>query len=594
MIDFDKNLFDKNNIQILATNNIKNISNIIQQNYPELYNYVNKIDSRTGKFTEKLYIFLNGRSTCETCNSTNLFFIGFNKGFSRCCSIKCSANSADNKQKHLQKLYSKYDVSSEEDYKIKLRELKNKYARDRRAKLPKTKKPKKILSSFEKLLKIERARNTCNAKYGVDNPSKTEAVKKQIKDFWENISDNDLQQIINKRKETNLKIYGTKSTLQHSSTLKKIENTKIKKYGSIDAANKASGVKIGKQRREKFYKEIISNFDSASPVFSIDEYNGVKHHTYKFKCHTCNNEFVSSIDNGFSPRCTYCFPKFPKTTEPEIKIREFLIENGIKFDSSRTDIISPKELDIYIPSANLAIEYCGLYWHSELLRPFDYHSKKYLDCAKKNIQLLTIFHDVWYEKQELVKNLILYLCNKNTAQQFNIDDCNIKNISETEFNIFNNQYQIDTFYENCEYNRYGLFYNNLLISTISCINNQFENSAKILNITIHPKFSIDIITTYWISYLVDTLHLIKLSIYSNHLYDNGNIYKNLGFREIDNKIYFTYTDNKFVSRFSISDIANKKLLNKNTLNLNNKKLHKETKYYKVFDCGVSTYYKDIK
>ena len=39
-------------------------------------------------------------------------------------------------------------------------------------------------------------------------------------------------------------------------------------------------------------------------------------------------------------------------------------------------IISPMELDIYIPQKNLAIEFNGLYWHSELFRDKNYHFDK--------------------------------------------------------------------------------------------------------------------------------------------------------------------------------------------------------------------------
>ena len=44
--------------------------------------------------------------------------------------------------------------------------------------------------------------------------------------------------------------------------------------------------------------------------------------------------------------------------------------------SNTTSIISPQELDIYIPELKIAIEYCGLYWHSEAHKPNNYHLDK--------------------------------------------------------------------------------------------------------------------------------------------------------------------------------------------------------------------------
>ena len=47
-------------------------------------------------------------------------------------------------------------------------------------------------------------------------------------------------------------------------------------------------------------------------------------------------------------------------------------------------IINPFELDIFIPKLNLAIEYNGVYWHSEKLLNNDYHKNKYDLCKSKN------------------------------------------------------------------------------------------------------------------------------------------------------------------------------------------------------------------
>jgi len=55
--------------------------------------------------------------------------------------------------------------------------------------------------------------------------------------------------------------------------------------------------------------------------------------------------------------------------------------------------INPFEIDIYCPSLNLAIEYCGMYWHSEFWgrKERSYHQKKWKLCRDKGIELITIF-----------------------------------------------------------------------------------------------------------------------------------------------------------------------------------------------------------
>lgn len=70
------------------------------------------------------------------------------------------------------------------------------------------------------------------------------------------------------------------------------------------------------------------------------------------------------------------------------------------------DIISPKELDIYIPNKNVAIECDGLYWHSNEIKPNDYHFNKTLACEEKGIRLLHIFEDEWNFKKDICKSII--------------------------------------------------------------------------------------------------------------------------------------------------------------------------------------------
>lgn len=70
-------------------------------------------------------------------------------------------------------------------------------------------------------------------------------------------------------------------------------------------------------------------------------------------------------------------------------------------------VIAPKELDIYIPLKNLAIEYDGLYWHSEAGDCYsDYHLKKTNDCMNKGIRLMHIYSNEWEEKKSIVKSMI--------------------------------------------------------------------------------------------------------------------------------------------------------------------------------------------
>lgn len=69
-------------------------------------------------------------------------------------------------------------------------------------------------------------------------------------------------------------------------------------------------------------------------------------------------------------------------------------------------IIKPQELDIYIPSKSLAIEFNGTHWHSDTYKPRLYHQEKSLRCQEKGIQLIHIYEYDWVMRTEACKRLL--------------------------------------------------------------------------------------------------------------------------------------------------------------------------------------------
>lgn len=71
-------------------------------------------------------------------------------------------------------------------------------------------------------------------------------------------------------------------------------------------------------------------------------------------------------------------------------------------------LISPYELDIYIPEKRVAIEFNGTYWHNDENKPKDYHFKKSILCEEKGVRLIHIWEYEWENKRQrpILKNII--------------------------------------------------------------------------------------------------------------------------------------------------------------------------------------------
>jgi len=95
-------------------------------------------------------------------------------------------------------------------------------------------------------------------------------------------------------------------------------------------------------------------------------------------------------------------------------------------------MIAPFELDIFVPSRNVAIEYHGLYWHSNDLSVQDdakLHRKKYEMCRKQDIKLLQFFSDEWANNRALCQSMISNALGV-TSEKLNARDCNVMKIDK--------------------------------------------------------------------------------------------------------------------------------------------------------------------
>jgi hypothetical protein len=95
---------------------------------------------------------------------------------------------------------------------------------------------------------------------------------------------------------------------------------------------------------------------------------------------------------------------------PEDAVAKFLGAMTTVIQRDRS-IIGPKELDIYLPEHNLAVEYCGMYWHSHGDKEDERknkrrHAEKHRLCAEKGIRLITLYETEWQERPQTIKRLL--------------------------------------------------------------------------------------------------------------------------------------------------------------------------------------------
>lgn len=135
-------------------------------------------------------------------------------------------------------------------------------------------------------------------------------------------------------------------------------------------------------------------------------------------CKDCNHEWDTIIANrtrgSGCPKCSKLFSAQEKELYEFIKLH---LNKRVKVVENDRKVLSPKELDIYIPSMKLAFEYNGIYWHDKKLWELDIISKtansrevqKTLLCEQLGITLHHIWSDDWILNKEETQQKILEL-----------------------------------------------------------------------------------------------------------------------------------------------------------------------------------------
>jgi len=255
-------------------------------------------------------------------------------------------------------------------------------------------------------------------------------------------------------------------------------------------------------------------------------------------------------------------------------------------------IIKPNQLDIFIPSHNLAIEFNGLYWHSEQYKPNNYHLNKTESCEKQGIQLIHIFEDEWLFKQDIVKSRLLNIIgltqNKIYARKTEIKE--VLSLQSKEFLTKNHiQGSINAGI------KLGLYYNDELVSVmlfnkprlgIGTSYDGYELSRFCNKLNTNVIGGADKLLKYFIkSYQPN-----QIISYADRRWSQGNLYEKLGFElKVVNKPNYSYICGKIRKhRFGFR----KELLKKEGFDTINKTEHQimlDRGIYRIYDCGTKTY-----
>jgi hypothetical protein len=389
------------------------------------------------------------------------------------------------------------------------------------------------------------------------------------------------------------KYCSTKCANMHDEKKQKTKERFKTKYG-IDSPAKIPSVKekIRKSRLTNTFESLKRFSNYAIPLFSIEEYHGCGYkNLYPWKCVNCNKKFLFYVYSGEIPRCPHCKDGRSQPENELIKEVKKVYNKSLVL-GSRKILLSKKELDIYIPSEKLAIEYNGLYWHSDKWNnDSNYHLSKTEECEKLGIQLIHVFGDELHFKSDIVFSRIASMLKKSQTRIY-ARKCKCIQINSSESQKFLERNHIQG---GCRSNvRYGLFYENVLVAVMTFGKPRFTKDHEWELLRFANVINTNVIggASKLFSKFVKEHGPQSVVSYADRRWSQGKLYDVLEFNHIrTSKPAYWYTKD-FLARESRVKYQKHKLsnlLDEFDQNLTEIENMKNAGYHRIWDCGNLVY-----
>lgn len=245
-----------------------------------------------------------------------------------------------------------------------------------------------------------------------------------------------------------------------------------------------------------------------------------------------NHEWESFVSgrHGKGYGCPHCNAT-QYVSKPEQAIADFIASHGFVVKQSDRSLlkgsgIGAKEIDVVVPEAKLAIEFNGLYWHTENWgKDSKYHYNKFSAVSITGYQLLQIWEDEWVKNPDMVKNMILHKLGKSVQEKVAGRKTKVVQLPVNETREFLEQYHIQGFASGSYY--YGLVDAEKNVVAVLVLKKESNNRLNI----IRYATSVNVVGgfTKLLTHVERNLDVASFVTFSDNCVSDGGLYRNNGF-----------------------------------------------------------------
>lgn len=241
-------------------------------------------------------------------------------------------------------------------------------------------------------------------------------------------------------------------------------------------------------------------------------------------------------------RCPKC--QQARVSKGEDSLGQYITSLGISWERRRRDLLGDThlEVDIYIPELRIAIEFNGLYYHSEEFLDKNYHKIKRELALQSGITLYQIWENDWRERRSVVEKHLQNILNVSTQPKVAARNTQVTEISSEQAKSFLNEHHIQGFVGSTVY--VGLIHQGDLVAV-----GAFKKRAEEFELT---RYATSCLVrgghSKIVAYFEKCYTYSKLVTFADLTFGDGSLYRTTGWQE-DKYLYPDYFYTKGIKRY---------------------------------------------
>lgn len=478
----------------------------------------------------------------------------------------------------------------------------------------------------------EKFKSTMKERYGVEYTGQSKGLREKVLATTREHYGVDFpfqnEEVMNRIKQTNQLNYGVDNPMQRPEVLQKVQKTCLERYGDTCYLQSEEGKAKTKQRLQEKYGV---DYFSKSSVWKVSRVSDPNQIQYLMEFDSDPVAFISKYYPDGKPTYADLLKQLgvrwdgitdrlkaidsldliqPIFSTMEKEVIEFIsnLDNNIRIEKNTKAVITPYELDLYLPDYKFAIECNPTATHNANNNVFNqephtssYHKMKTDLCEQQGIFLFHIFGYEWEHKSEIIKSMIANILGYNQMKIY-ARKCDIREVSsEDAWAFLNTNHRQGATRSSVNL---GLYYQDELVSLMTFgkmrstigTSKAIDNSNNYELVRFCSKLNTSVIggASKLFKYFCKNYAFDNIISFSDRAHTKGNLYETLGFTQVSTSHHgYVWVDGKdnAYHRVNAQKHNLKRFLGDDTIDLSKteRQIMVEHGFVQVYDSGVITW-----